>query len=161
MINFDDYVNKNKKQHNLKSVCSYHHITHAFQSESTHNSCLNVKKLLAGNKREIWSLNDCSWTQIHNHLVYKQTLNHLAKPAILAKLSQSEVFVYELSDCGFESSCSHYNLKWPYIPDHPYRLLVIGSSGLGKKNALLNLINNQSDIDKIYWYAKDPHEVKY
>ena len=30
-----------------------------------------------------------------------------------------------------------------------------------KKNTLLNLINNQPDIDKIYLYAKDPYEAKY
>ena len=30
-----------------------------------------------------------------------------------------------------------------------------------KKNALLNLINNQPDIDKVYLYAKDPYNVKY
>ena len=54
-----------------------------------------------------------------------------------------------------------YNSKWPYIPDHPYRILIIGSSGSGKTNALLNLINNQPDIDKIYLYAKDPYEAKY
>ena len=35
-----------------------------------------------------------------------------------------------------------HNSKWPYIPDHPYRILIIGSSGSGKTNALLNLINN-------------------
>ena len=51
--------------------------------------------------------------------------------------------------------------KWSYIPDHPYRILIIGGSGSGKTNALLNLINNQSDIDKIYLYAKDPYEKKY
>ena len=51
--------------------------------------------------------------------------------------------------------------KWPYIPDHPYRILIIGGSGSGKTNALLNLINNQLDIDKIYLYAKDPYEKKY
>ena len=34
-------------------------------------------------------------------------------------------------------------------------------SGSGKTNALLNLIDNQPDIDKIYLYAKDPHEAKY
>ena len=39
--------------------------------------------------------------------------------------------------------------KWSYIPDHPYRILLIGSSGSGKTNALLNLIHNQPDIDKI------------
>ena len=48
-----------------------------------------------------------------------------------------------------------YNSMWPHIPDHPYRILVIGGSGSGKTNALINLINNQSDIDKIYLYAKD------
>ena len=40
--------------------------------------------------------------------------------------------------------------KWPYIPDHPYRILIIGGSGWGKTNALLNLIKEQDDIDKIY-----------
>ena len=54
-----------------------------------------------------------------------------------------------------------HNSKWPYIPDHPYRILIIGGSGSGKTTALLNLINNQSDIDKIYLYAKDPCEKKY
>ena len=53
-----------------------------------------------------------------------------------------------------------HNSKWPYIPDHPYRILIDGS-GSGKTNALLNLINNQPDIDKIYLYAKDPYEAKY
>ena len=53
------------------------------------------------------------------------------------------------------------NLAWPYIPDHPYRILIIGGSGSGKTTALLNLINNQPDIDKIYLYAKDPYEAKY
>ena len=54
-----------------------------------------------------------------------------------------------------------HNLKWPHIPDHPYRIFIIGGSGSGKTNALLNLINNQPDIDKIYLYAKDPYEAKY
>ena len=51
--------------------------------------------------------------------------------------------------------------NWSYIPDHPYRILRIGGSGSGKTNALLNLIHNQPDIDKIYLYAKDPYENKY
>ena len=34
-----------------------------------------------------------------------------------------------------------HNPNWPYIPDHPYRILIIGDSGSGKTNALLNLIN--------------------
>ena len=48
-----------------------------------------------------------------------------------------------------------------YIPDHPYRMLIIEGSGSGKANALSNLINNQPDIDKIYLYAKDQYEAKY
>ena len=59
-----------------------------------------------------------------------------------------------------ESKTKH-NPDWPYIPDHPCRILIIGGSGSGKTNALLNLINNQPDIDKIYLYAKDPYEAKY
>ena len=54
-----------------------------------------------------------------------------------------------------------HNSKWPYIPNHPYRILIIGGSGSGKINALLNLISNQPDIDKIYLYAKDPYKTKY
>ena len=54
-----------------------------------------------------------------------------------------------------------HNPYWPYIPHHPYRILIIGGSGSGKTNALLNVIHNQPDIDKIYLYAKDPYEDKY
>ena len=54
-----------------------------------------------------------------------------------------------------------HNKNWPYTPDHPYRILIIGGSGSGKTNVLLNLIDNQPDIDKIYLYAKDPYEAKY
>ena len=43
----------------------------------------------------------------------------------------------------------------------PYRILIIGSSGSGKTNALLNLINEQHDIEKIYLYAGDLNEPKY
>ena len=56
---------------------------------------------------------------------------------------------------------TEHNLDWPYIQDHPYRILIIGGSGSGQTNALLNLINNQPDIDKIYLYAKDPYKAKY
>ena len=47
------------------------------------------------------------------------------------------------------------------IPGHPYRTLIIGGSGSGKTNLLLNLIENQPDIDNIYLYAKDPYKSKY
>ena len=55
---------------------------------------------------------------------------------------------------------SSHNLKWTYIPNHPYRILITGGFGSGKTNALFNLINNQPDIDKIYLYAKDLYEAK-
>ena len=54
-----------------------------------------------------------------------------------------------------------HNEKWPFIPDYPYRILIIGGSGSGKTNALLNLIKEQDDIDKNYLYAKDLTEPKY
>ena len=56
---------------------------------------------------------------------------------------------------------TEHNSKWPYILDHPYKILKIWGSGSEKRNALLNLINNQPDIDKIYLYAEDPYEAKY
>ena len=55
---------------------------------------------------------------------------------------------------------TEHDSNWPYIPDHPYRILMVGDCGLGKINAFLNLINNQPDIDKINVYAKDPYEAK-
>ena len=56
---------------------------------------------------------------------------------------------------------TEHNKNWPYIPDHPYRILIIGISGSEKINVLLNLIENQPDVDKIYFYAKDPYEAKH
>ena len=38
-----------------------------------------------------------------------------------------------------------HNKKWRYIPDHPYRILIIGGSGSRKTNALLNLIKEQDN----------------
>ena len=55
-------------------------------------------------------------------------------------------------DYANENKTEH-NLKWLYNPDHPYRILIIEDSGSGKTNALLNLIHNQPDIDKMYFYA--------
>ena len=53
------------------------------------------------------------------------------------------------------------NPNWPQIPDHPYRIFIIGGSGSGKTNSLYSLINDQPDIHKIYLYTKDPYEAKY
>ena len=61
----------------------------------------------------------------------------------------------------FNDITKEHNPNWSQIPDHPYRILIIGGSGSGKTNSLFNLINQQPDIDKIYLYAKDPYEAKY
>ena len=64
---------------NIMTLCSYH-VTYAFQNESTLYSSLNIKELLARNRREIWCLSDCNGTRTHKQLVRKRTLNHLVKP---------------------------------------------------------------------------------
>ena len=54
------------------------------------------------------------------------------------------------------------NLNYPYIPEHRYRILIIGGSGSGKTNTLFNLIKHQrTDIDNIYLCVKNPFETKH
>ena len=56
------------------------------------------------------------------------------------------------------------NEKWRCIPDHPYRIIIIGDPGSGKTNTSLNLIKEQDYhdvIDKIYLYTRDLSEPKY
>ena len=54
-----------------------------------------------------------------------------------------------------------HNPNWLQIPDHPYRILIIGGYGSGKTNSLFNPIIHQPDIDKIHLYAKGSYEAKY
>ena len=54
-----------------------------------------------------------------------------------------------------------HNPKWQEIANHLYQILIIGGSGSGKANALLNLIKNEPNNDEIYFYPKDPYEAKY
>ena len=54
------------------------------------------------------------------------------------------------------------NPSWSYIPDHPYRILIIGGLESGRTNVIFNLIKYQGpDIDKIYLYLNDPFKSKY
>ena len=56
----------------------------------------------------------------------------------------------------------NHDLNWPYIPDHPYRIIITDGSESGKINVLLNLIKHQwPNIDKIYLFVKDPFESNY
>ena len=54
-----------------------------------------------------------------------------------------------------------HNKNQPYIPDHPYRILITRGSGSGKTNTLINLINKRNYIDKIYLYARDLNKPNY
>ena len=49
----------------------------------------------------------------------------------------------------------------PDLPQHPYRMLIIGPSNSGKTNILLNLIKHSKNYDKIYPFAKKLDEPLY
>ena len=54
----------------------------------------------------------------------------------------------------------NHNPNWPYIPDNPYRILIIGGLRSGKTNVLLNLVKHQwTDIDKIYLYVRSNQSI--
>ena len=72
----------------------------------------------------------------------------------------SKIWIISFGDYENENKIQH-NLKWPYIPDHPYRIPIKGGSESAKPNALLNLINSHPDIDKIYLSTKDPYGAKH
>ena len=78
----------------------------------------------------------------------------------MRKREAKQIRMINFDDQANEKKTKH-NLKRPYIPDWPYRILIMGGSASGKTNVLLNLINNQPDIDKIYLYDKDLYEAKY
>ena len=59
-----------------------------------------------------------------------------------------------------ENNKEHHE-KWPFIPEIPYGISIIGVSGSEKTNALFSLIKEENDIDEIYLYAKDLSEHKY
>ena len=48
------------------------------------------------------------------------------------------------------------NSSWSKFTDYSYIILVIGGSRSGKTNLLFSITSHQSDVDKIYLYAKDP-----
>ena len=60
-----------------------------------------------------------------------------------------------------KENIKQYNPSWPQILDHPHIILIIGGSESGKTYSLFNLISQQPDIDKIYWYAEDPYVAKH
>ena len=65
------------------------------------------------------------------------------------------------SDDVTKKPIKRHNPIQQQILDNRYRILIIGGSGSGKINSLLNLISEKPDIDKIYLYAKDPFKTKF
>ena len=59
-----------------------------------------------------------------------------------------------------KKNIKEHNPNWPQIPDHPYKILIIGVSQSGKTNSLFNLISHQPNNHKIFLYPKDPYEAK-
>ena len=61
--------------------------------------------------------------------------------------------MFKVDDIANEKNKDH-NKKWPYIPDHPNRMLIIGGSGSGKSNVLLNLVSQQDVLIKFICMQK-------
>ena len=81
----------------------------------------------------------------------------------MRKLKHKQLLIHKWSILMIAQTKIELNIikNWPYIPDRPYRILIIGGSGSGKTNVLWKIIENQLYIDKIYLYAKDLYEAKY
>ena len=61
-------------------------------------------------------------------------------------VKQSKYKLINFDDYTNENKREH-NSKWPYIPDHPYRILIVGGSGKekqNKKNKCIIEFNKQS-----------------
>ena len=54
------------------------------------------------------------------------------------------------SDDYTNENRTEHNKNWPHTPDKPYRIIIIGGSGSGRTNLLLNLIEDQPLIKYIY-----------
>ena len=82
-----------------------------FRVNLTLYSCLNFKKRLAQNKRDIWSLSDCKVTRTHNHLVCKWTINHLAKLQVITTQLNHLVRLAKRFSVHLQTRC-----LWVWVP---------------------------------------------
>ena len=95
---------------------------------------------------------------IKRKLKFEDYKNCLKSAQIENKINHLERNKIDLDSLYYKKE---HDPNWGEIPGHPYKILIVGCFGSGKTNTLLNLINHQPDIDKIYLYAKDPYEAKY
>jgi GTPase SAR1 family protein len=63
--------------------------------------------------------------------------------------------------CDLFVEKKQYRNKNELAPQHPFRLLVVGPSGGGKTNIIMNLVLEYLEFDKLYLFAKDLQEEKY
>ena len=148
------------ESNNEKSTSKGHNAFIEFQE---FHDTLFQKKVLRHTMRGVKSKN-------HNLGTYETNRRSLScfddKPYILKNgintlaYGHKDIKIINLDSTTNENNKKH-NEKWPYIPDHPYRIIIIGGSRSGKTNALITLINEQNDIDKIYLYTRDLSEPKY
>ena len=102
------------------SLCSTYDVTYAFKSYSTLYIILNVQKLVARNRRDIWSLSDCSEILTQNFIVRKRTLKHFAELTKWLSWIVS-TSLYDALDCML-LSCHIGISEWIhtlYFPDCP------------------------------------------
>ena len=131
MKNFDDGAHKSQCNHNFYTETYVYMILGLRQS--IHTRFLFLRGLLAQISEKICSKRNLVFDSIVIFIHYK---------------------MINLDSITNENNKEH-NEKWSYIPDHPYRIIIIGGSESGKTNTLLNLIKEQDKhdiIDKIYLY---------
>ena len=124
--------------------------TCAFHSESTLNSCLNVKELFVQKRRDIWSLSDCNGTRTHNHVVHKRKLKHLVFFHLSSWYGEAEneqLFQLQYHSCiiGFTQSWKQCLNLWSRRWLKPSHNLVINFTPFGlrqlKKEFALGRMN--------------------
>jgi hypothetical protein len=68
---------------------------------------------------------------------------------------------YKILPAHLKNDVEYYNPNAPLIPPHPMRFLIVGASGKGKTDLLLNIIFQSDNFDHIYIVAKSPDQPLY
>ena len=110
-------------------ICTVHltecsrHVTYAFQSESVHYSCLNVKELLTRSRHKRWHgtniQSKVTWQGWHDKGGMTRTYSQMHRTGKFSEHSSNIwpvwlngwMFVYELNSSGFKSSCNHLSFR--------------------------------------------------